>query len=272
MCLPSGSKIDNHIDVHYIRRLVDEKTEKKKSTIAVDQIRILRKMLSKSSMFGGRKVAIIEDADRLNKESANALLKTLEEPLGNTVILLRSSSESNVLETIASRCQIIRLKYVPRKELSEALIARGCNLDEADDLARISSGCPGVAIGLMTDSEARANMQVAKGQLSELLTMPLGKRIYDIEKLLPKKEALRRESVLRMLNAWEWVIRDLLMNSVNHKDLVTHKSDDETLLNLSNKASTKDWANMLIRLRESRSALYSNVNSLLSIEHVLLTI
>ncbi|NBS41648.1 AAA family ATPase, partial [bacterium] len=100
-------------DFQQVSRREDEKTGKLKVTISVDQIRELRDRLSLTSFSGETKAAFIEEADRLSDGAANALLKTLEEPRGDTVIILRAETLESVSQTIASRCQVLRFCPVP---------------------------------------------------------------------------------------------------------------------------------------------------------------
>ncbi|MBN2689513.1 MAG: DNA polymerase III subunit delta' [Gammaproteobacteria bacterium] len=76
--------------------------------IKIDQVRALINILTKTSHQSGYKIVIINPADALNIAASNALLKTLEEPLGQTCIILCSSNENKLMETVRSRCQKIR--------------------------------------------------------------------------------------------------------------------------------------------------------------------
>src|SRR5207244_12270207 len=84
---------------------------------------------------GRRKVAIIDDADYLNKEGANCLLKTLEEPPQNTVLILIGTSEQRQLPTIRSRCQIVRFQPLAESDVAELLIEMALRSDPAADRA-----------------------------------------------------------------------------------------------------------------------------------------
>jgi len=87
---------------------------------------------------GGRKVAIIDDADFLNQEGANCLLKTLEEPPPKSVIVLISSSEQRQLPTIRSRCQVVRFRALPT-DIVETLLLRSGQATDASEARRITS-------------------------------------------------------------------------------------------------------------------------------------
>ncbi|MCA9122304.1 MAG: DNA polymerase III subunit [Planctomycetaceae bacterium] len=92
--------------------------------------------------LGGRKIAIIDDADYLNQEGANCLLKTLEEPPANSLIILIASSEQTQLPTIRSRCQVIRFRELPHSVVVRLLATLGeVESDvEAEQLAAFSQG------------------------------------------------------------------------------------------------------------------------------------
>jgi len=93
-------------------------------------------------LMGGRKVAIIEDADFLNAEGANSLLKTLEEPPPRSVLILVGTSPTRQLPTIRSRCQLIRFRPLAADLVATILVAQGLVADaaEAQRLARHGGG------------------------------------------------------------------------------------------------------------------------------------
>ncbi|MCC7085616.1 MAG: DNA polymerase III subunit delta' [Pirellulales bacterium] len=98
--------------------------------------------LSMRPFYGGRKIAILDDADSLNAAGANALLKTLEEPPPRSVLILISASADRQLPTIRSRAQIVRFNPLPVELVSRLLMQRGLvqTADEADRLAAFSAG------------------------------------------------------------------------------------------------------------------------------------
>jgi DNA polymerase-3 subunit delta' len=99
---------------------------------------------------GGRKVAVIDDADFLNAEGANCLLKTLEEPPPRSVLILIGTSEQKQLPTIRSRSQVIRFQALPEETVASLLVAQGLVADpaQARRLAALSGGSLTVAADL----------------------------------------------------------------------------------------------------------------------------
>ena len=109
-------------------------------TIKIDALRDMYKALAETSQFGGYRVAVIEDADRMPTQAANSLLKTLEEPGSNTLLVLVSSHPHHLPVTIRSRCQSIRFQ-VP--ETLVALDWLGENgIDHAQTALKLAHGAP----------------------------------------------------------------------------------------------------------------------------------
>jgi len=98
--------------------------------------------ISLKPFMGGRKIAIIDDADYLNEEGANCLLKILEEPPPRSVLILIGTSPARQLPTIRSRCQLIRFRPLPIETVAELLVSRQLVSEsgEARRLAQYSEG------------------------------------------------------------------------------------------------------------------------------------
>ncbi|MBI5810144.1 MAG: DNA polymerase III subunit delta' [Deltaproteobacteria bacterium] len=108
--------------------------------IRVEQIRDLQGSLNYKA-GGGRKVAIVEDADKLMGQAANAFLKTLEEPPPDSLIILISARHSELLPTVLSRCQRINFKPLPEDMIRDFLIReKGLNGEDASVISRLSAG------------------------------------------------------------------------------------------------------------------------------------
>lgn len=101
----------SHPNLFWLRPLVDDKTDKQKRDISVEQLRNMGDKLVLSAHYGGAKVAVLDPADALNTNGVNALLKTIEEPPPNTYLLLISERPMALAATLRSRCQ--RLRFSP---------------------------------------------------------------------------------------------------------------------------------------------------------------
>jgi DNA polymerase III subunit delta' len=89
---------------------------------------------------GGRRIAIIDDADDMSEESANALLKTLEEPPPRSVLILIGTSPQSQLPTIRSRCQLVTFKPLSAEVVARILVQQGMEKDKAEQLAPLCQG------------------------------------------------------------------------------------------------------------------------------------
>jgi DNA polymerase-3 subunit delta' len=137
----------NHPDYHHVTFAVDEKTGKVSTVIKVDQIRELSGALALSRHGAGYRVAILEPADALNINAANSLLKTLEEPADNTVLVLVSSQPGHLPPTIRSRCQQIRIA-APEAGTALAWLAGQYDGPRPEVFLRLADGAPLRALAL----------------------------------------------------------------------------------------------------------------------------
>ena len=134
-----------HPDLH---RVVPEK-----NAIRVDAIRELIDALSMRPYEGGYHVAIIEQADRMNPSAQNALLKTLESPVGDVMFFLISDTPGALLPTVVSRCQEIRMRPLNVEDCARALVSRGIPGTRAKMLSGLAQGSVGRALELNEDGE-----------------------------------------------------------------------------------------------------------------------
>lgn len=130
-----------------IRRPWDDKTGRLRAEITVDEIRKLLSFFHLSAAEGGRRVAIIDAADDMNIPAANALLKVLEEPPSDALILLIAHQPARLLPTIRSRCRTLRLSPLPPRQMSAILSDMGLN-EDAEALSALSDGSVGEALRL----------------------------------------------------------------------------------------------------------------------------
>ena len=134
----------------HITRAVNEKTGRLRDTIVAEDVRRLNNFLQLSATDGGRRVVIIDSADEMNMQAANALLKMLEEPPARTTLLLVSHQPSGLLPTIRSRCRELRLSPLSSGDMAAALLQAGVEADgQAGALAELSGGSVGDAVRLI---------------------------------------------------------------------------------------------------------------------------
>lgn len=174
--------------------------------ISVDQVRALGKLLSTAPSISRRRIILIDSADDLERNAANALLKSLEEPPRDVVFLLVSHAPSRLLPTIRSRCRMVRLSPLGSADMAAALRAADGVLNEGDimELTQIGGGSPGRALALsglgVHDMIAALERIMRDGD-------PLNIARLDLAKALAGKAARRRfEAFLEQVPAFiaEW--------------------------------------------------------------------
>ncbi|MDP9836596.1 DNA polymerase-3 subunit delta' [Neorhizobium huautlense] len=136
----------------HLTRPVDEKSGKVKSAITVDEVRRAGHFFSQTSGSGNWRIVIIDPADDLNRNAANAILKILEEPPKRALFLVLSHAPGKLLPTIRSRCLPLRLQPLSDDNLGRALAALGTPLDggrTAQEIPALAKGSVAQALKLM---------------------------------------------------------------------------------------------------------------------------
>jgi DNA polymerase-3 subunit delta' len=233
-----------------------------KSAIQIDQVRAIQSDAALSPLEGRYKVFVIQEIERATAPAANALLKTLEEPPPQVVLLLTSARRDQVLPTIVSRCQMLALRPLSVTETQAALQERwGVVEDQAALLARLSAGALGWAVQAHADT---ALWQMRSRVLDELSALPaqnaLGRLAYS-EALARQKEDL--ETVLGMWVSW-W--RDVLLIQRGIPDAIVNLDRRAQLAQQAGLHSTEAVEGVLKDLAATFRRLRANVNARLALD------
>ncbi|MFK8053512.1 MAG: AAA family ATPase [Woeseiaceae bacterium] len=148
-------------DYHHLTPMPD------KTSISVDQVRELTTALSLSA-HSGKKVAIVETADAMTVAAANALLKTLEEPSGDSLLILIANDLSRIPATIISRCAPYRIPVPDRRQSIDWLAGYGHNTSDANQALDLYVGAPVAAKTALEDGSFAA-MQIVRDGVGDLL-------------------------------------------------------------------------------------------------------
>jgi DNA polymerase-3 subunit delta' len=138
-----------HPRLFVLRRGWDEKADKLKTVITVEEVRKLRGFFGMSATDGGRRVVIVDAADEMNVNAANAILKLLEEPPRGATILMVAHQPSRLLPTIRSRCRVLRCSMPAAQDMAAALAQADSHTDAPEALAALTGGSVGEAIRLI---------------------------------------------------------------------------------------------------------------------------
>lgn len=177
-----------HADMLTVERAYDEKTKRRKRDIAVDDVRKINGFMALTPAEGGWRVAVVDGAEDLNQNSANALLKILEEPPSRAVLILVCSAPGRLPPTIRSRCRHLRLSPLTDDMMARllALYLPERSQDDCDRLMTLSEGSIGRALA-MADEDGIAVAALVDGLLASLPNVPLS-RGHDVADALGRSE------------------------------------------------------------------------------------
>ncbi len=170
--------------------------------IRICQVRGLIDAVARFPYEGSYRVIIIDPADRLGREAAHTLLKTLEEPPGHTVIALVSAAPESIIETILSRCRRIDVRPVAKAEIEDSLRQRGYAAEVAAVAAEAAHGRPGKALEMAKDPDLAHVTERLLQRFATVSASPISERFKYSNDLT---ERLRRDRTTgaRELDAWE---------------------------------------------------------------------
>ena len=141
---------NTHPDLILIDRLIDAKGKQKQS-IGIDQVRQLTQKLGETSQLAGWRVAIIASVEKMTRGAFNAILKTLEEPGSNTLLLMLASSSHQVPATIKSRCQLLSIKLLPSQLVNWLMQQTDCSEEQAKEGLNNSFMAPFAALDFINN-------------------------------------------------------------------------------------------------------------------------
>jgi len=137
-------------------------TAPEKRVLKMEQVRDVQKFLSLTPAWGDWKFALVDDADSMNINSANAMLKTLEEPPAGTVIVLVSSNPGALLPTVISRCRKVGFGSLSEPEVEQVLLNLGMVAEEAAVASSLAEGCPGAVSALESEAWKKSSAVLEK--------------------------------------------------------------------------------------------------------------
>jgi len=254
---PSCRKIDtaNHMDVFYISPLPS-------GSIGIDEIRLLKERVYLKTYEAKKKIFIIDDAERLTLQAANACLKILEEPLSDCLFILISSKPNLIIPTILSRCYKLRFSPLEKKELKNILIADfKLNPLLAHYLAYFTAGRIGKAIRLsnqpdiltyknriiddfFSSSSIFNDKEIKRDKLKEVLEILLSwfRDLYMVKSGISSEELInidREDKIVRQTKHYTLGEIGEMINFIGETNLLLDKNINPKLL----------WSNLKVRTR-----------------------
>ncbi len=191
--------------------------------IKINSIREVRRESSMSTVQRGRRIFIISEADQMGDEASNTLLKTLEEPSGDTMLILTTSHKDALLPTILSRCQNIRFDPLSEDEIRTALVERNnVEKERATLVARLANGSYTRAEDLLSD-DVESERQEVVNFIRHALAPNAPVLIEDVERVADRKDRDLISRFLVMMLMW---FRDAMVLSNGGSIINLDQQDD----------------------------------------------
>ncbi len=244
----------------------DSGETKSRVEISIDDIRELQRNASLPPFEGKCKVFIIDGAEYLSTEAANCLLKTIEEPPPQVMILLLTAEELRLLPTVVSRCQRIELKPMVSDEIEKILTeSHGVDGDRAKLLARLSQGCLGWALTVSSDENYLTQRNQSLTEMFSLLTAGWEERFNYTAKLGNERKSA--EEIIKLWLTW-W--HDVMLTKCDCKHAIANVDHIPILEKWAQALSLLEIRNFINSLHKSLSQIAMNANLRLVFEILML--
>ena len=190
--------------------------------IAIEELRNFIQKLSLKSYNNGLKVGIINDAHLMKKDAQNALLKTLEEPKGGTLIILISHHPEMILKTVRSRLINMKFSLASNKEIEDYLISLGASEEKAKEITLISSGQVGKAVNFYNDP---LKVNFLRESIEDIISLTKSEMYKRFE--YAKKFKEENDKIVEILEIWERFFRKEMMSKIfnNNSSLNNYSFD-----------------------------------------------
>jgi DNA polymerase III subunit delta' len=231
-------------------------------TLKVDQIRELSRSLSLTPYAGRYRVALLLRFEEANPNAANALLKTLEEPPPQVVLLLTSINAEQLMPTVVSRCEVLRLRAVSTESVLQGLQS-GWDIpsEKAHLLSQLCDGRPGYAIRLQREPQLHTRRYAWLDDQRRLLSASRIERFNYVDKL-----ARDRGKAREALAVWQSFWRDVMLHAGGTDREPTNLDWKEELENLAVRFGVNIAKDLVQRLQFSIDLIDRNVNNRLVLE------
>ena len=261
---PSDDNRDEFEKVFFGRHLDIGLVVPYKRFILVEAIRALEAESHFQPYEGKARVFIVDDADKMNANASNALLKTLEEPAPASHIVLVTSRPETLLPTIRSRCQTFRFAPVPNEEISEFLRANGTAAENASIAAWVSGGSVGAAISIDT-----ADLVRRRNELLNVLRAAFvdGDRVRLLQAAEKLNEAKNKDFFENDLSLLLGLLRDVWAVSLGGTPAL-HTDITEQMAAIADQARPERFAAAMNELEMFRQGLAVNLNRKIATDDV----
>jgi len=254
-------------DSVFLEKHPDVKIIEGEKLIKIDQIRELKHYFSLAPYKANYKIALVAEAEKMNRAAANSFLKLLEEPFGQAILILIAPSSNSLLPTLVSRCQVINFQRVSAMEIHDGLLAAGASKQEARILSQKSQGLPGRAFAYFKEPSRLAAEAFSSREFAASLGKNFKERFSFAERLAKTEEGLEP-----VISQWLNFYHDLILAKHNALDLI---SDPEGKSEIAAASEKYTLPQILIAIRILQGIwqnLRFNINKRLALETLLINI
>jgi DNA polymerase-3 subunit delta' len=245
--------------------------EQRGAVLKVEQIRELQRSLSLNPYQARFRVALLLHFEEANPSAANALLKTLEEPAPQVILILTAESVESLLPTIVSRCEVVRLQPLPVAQVAQALQSRWeIPAERALLLASLSDGRPGYAVYLHQHQEILDQRQAWLEIHNHMLSGSRGERFSFAETITREYRENNKELLREFILVWLSYWRDILMCTAGASVLPANQDRVQEVEKLATKVGFQPARMMVGALERTLEYLDRNVNPRLALEVLML--
>jgi len=239
--------------------------ESEGGTLKVDQIREARRMLALKPYQANYRVSVFLRFQEANDNAANALLKTLEEAPSYAVLILTADNPEQLLPTIVSRCEVLRLRPLKIEDVMRDLESRGVESGQAKLIAHISGGRPGYAHQLIESDSLLEKREERLNDLQGLISASRVEKFAYADKLSRDKDAMR-QAILIWLSYW----RDVMLRSAQAETPLVNVDRNVEIEDLAERVDLSAARTVVSGLEDVLEKMERNVNSRLLAEVLLL--
>ncbi|MDY5212731.1 DNA polymerase III subunit [Intestinibacter sp.] len=237
------------------------------NSIKIAQIRKLQSDILVKP-YKSYKIYVIDEAQKMTVEAQNALLKTLEEPPKYAIIILITDNKESLLDTIKSRCEIIKFTPIPMREVANYLTMSGVDEKRASLLANFSRGSMKKAIEL-SESE---DFHLMREEVQKYVETFLGGNLIEIMDIQSSIEKYK-DQITNVLDLMINYFRDIMMVKENVDNSMIINLDRLVFIkNMSNKTTYSQLSKIIDIIEETKNKLRSNCNFNISIQVMTLNI
>jgi DNA polymerase III subunit delta' len=254
-----------HVDLHIVQAVDDDGKARLGGTLKVDQIREIRRLLTYKPYQSNYRVALFLRFGEANDSAANALLKTLEEAPSYAVLILTADNPEQLLPTIVSRCEVLRLRPLRIDQVQHALEDKDYETNQAKWIAHISGGRFGTALRLIESESLMLEREERLNDLQSLISASRVEKFAYADKLSRDRESMRK-AILIWLSYW----RDVMLRTAQARTPLVNVDRNLEIEDLAGQMDLSSARRVVMDLESALEKMDGNVNPRLLAEVLLL--